>query len=180
MTAHVRARAHTHTHTHTQSLCRTSYLGSLAPWLGHTGQNSSNFSLLLPIHLLSPLHVVTFDPSGCRSKALTSPPMRLALRCPLRLSAAHNLLITLHPSTSVSAHCFPLLPPIFSLKLPLFPLLVFPRTSSFESWPPSAFPFHTPGRPGVSPALAVVPLPGLSWLRAHAALQAEVHCLDTT
>lgn len=55
------------------------------------------------------------------AKFLPSLQHRLPPRWPLQLSAAYNLLITLHPSTPVSEHCaFPQFTPIFFLKLPLF------------------------------------------------------------
>lgn len=104
------------------SLYRTAHPGSPVSWLGHPVQHSSGFSLLLPTHPLSPLHFITFDPSGYRSKVLASPSAPSPSSLPIQLSAAHNLLITLHPSTSVSEHCaFPQFTLIFFLKLPLFP-----------------------------------------------------------
>lgn len=51
------------------------------------------------------------------------PPLRHRLppRRPRQLSAARNLLLTLHPSAPVSEHCArPQFAPIFFLKLPLF------------------------------------------------------------
>ena len=92
-----------HVHAHAQHLCRTLSPASLAPWLGHTGQHSSDFFPLLPTHPLSPSHFITFDPPGYRSKVLTSPSIPPPTGPPCPLSAAHNLLITLHLSTSVSA-----------------------------------------------------------------------------
>lgn len=77
------------------------------------------------------------------------PPLqhRLPPRWPLQLSAAYNLLITLHPSTPVSEHCaFPQFAPIFFLKLPLLTpdgLLTHFIILNLAS---IAFLFHTPGR----------------------------------
>lgn len=110
-------------HVHTRLLRRTPRLPwprglSAGPrWTARLGF----LSLGLPALPLPPLHSITFDPSGYRSEVLTSPSTPSPTRRPRQLSAARNLLLTLHPSAPVSEHCArPQFAPIFFLKLPLF------------------------------------------------------------
>lgn len=154
--AHVRTRIHT--------LGRTSYPGSRAPGLGHTGQHSSSFSVLL-LHIRPPLCAsLPLSHLVIAAKFLPLLHHRLPPHCPLQLSAAHNLLITLHPSTPVSAHCaFPQLTPVLFLKLPIFPLLSSHSLYHFKSGLRKPLSSTSLAGTGVSlPALsAEFPHPGL-------------------
>lgn len=85
-----------------RGLGRTFSPASLARWLGHPGQQSSDFFLLLP-SIPSRL-----GPSLPLIRLVTAvrflPPLQYHL-LPCLLSAAPSLLITLHLSTSVPAPC---------------------------------------------------------------------------
>lgn len=96
--------------------------GPAASLLARAGRRGSDFSLSGSPHfrspLCTPLHSIRLVIA-----AEFLPPLRHRLppRRPRQLSAARNLLLTLHPSAPVSEHCArPQFAPIFFLKLPLF------------------------------------------------------------
>lgn len=116
----MRVRVPAFTCTHTFSTGRLILaLWSLGwPALDSTAQISLSRSPHIRSPLCTSLHLIHLV---IAAKFLPSLQHRLPPRWPLQLSAAYNLLITLHPSTPVSEHCaFPQFTPIFFLKLPLF------------------------------------------------------------
>lgn len=117
---HVCKHACVCTHMSVRGLGRTFSPASLAPWLGHPGQQSSDFFLLLPSipSRLGPSLPLTHLVAAAKFLPLLQ--YRLL---PCLLSAAPTLLITRHLSTSVSAPCAAPTHCNFLPEAPLFPFL---------------------------------------------------------
>lgn len=108
----------------THSLCRTPLL---VPWARGWATLASTARMRFPLAPHTPAPLRTSLPLiHLVIAAKFHPPLqhRLPPHCPSQLSAAHNLLITLHPSASVSG---PVLSPVhsdFLFEAPSFPHLL--------------------------------------------------------
>lgn len=110
--------------TRTHSLCRTT-LPVLRARGWATLASTARMRFPLAPHTPAPLRT-SLPLIHLVIAAKFSPPLqhRLPPRCPPQLSAAHNLLITLHPSASVSGPCASPVHSNFLFEAPSFPPLL--------------------------------------------------------
>lgn len=113
--------SHLQSRAHAPSSQDTSLALAPRPLCWRALDGAARISLSRAPHTSAPPFALHYIRSVIAAEFLPPLRHRLPPRRPRQLSAARNLLLTLHPSAPVSEHCArPQFAPIFFLKLPLF------------------------------------------------------------